>query len=127
MATITSNSDRAVALGRIRVPENVRELDPEHVQALALSIAVQGTLVPLVVRPADEGFELVAGFHRIATAAELRLNEVPVVVRDGETEESDRAVENIARKQLNAAEEARAVKAISEASDIAFYMKPGVI
>jgi hypothetical protein len=34
------------------------------------------------------------------------------VVRDGETEEADRAVENIARKQLNPAEEARAVKAM---------------
>ena len=33
----------------------------------------------------------------------------------------------ITRKQLNPYEEARAVRAISEASDIAFYVKPGVI
>jgi hypothetical protein len=33
----------------------------------------------------------------------------------------------ITRKQLNPYEEARAVKAISEASDIARYVKPGVI
>jgi ParB/RepB/Spo0J family partition protein len=57
--------------------------------------------VPVVVRPSDDGFELVAGFHRIAAAAQLGLPEIPVVVRDVETEESDRAVENIARKQLN--------------------------
>jgi ParB-like nuclease domain len=75
--------------------------------------------VPVVVRPSDDGFELVAGFHRIAAAAQLGLPEIPVVVRDVETEESDRAVENIARKQLNPYEEARAVKAISETSDIA--------
>jgi hypothetical protein len=33
----------------------------------------------------------------------------------------------ITRKQLNPYEEAKAVRAISEASDIARYVKPGVI
>ena len=37
---------------------------------------------------------------------------MPVVVRDAETEEADRAVENIARKQLNPYEEAKAVRAM---------------
>lgn len=68
--------------------------------------------MPVVVRRSDDGFELVAGFHRIAAAAQLGLPEIPVVVRDVETEESDRAVENIARKQLNPCEEARAVRAM---------------
>ena len=47
------------------------------------SIALQGILVPLVVCPSGEagGFELVAGFHRIAAAARLGLTEVPVIVR----------------------------------------------
>jgi ParB-like chromosome segregation protein Spo0J len=35
-----------------------------------------------------------------------------VVVRDVETEDGDRAVENIARKQLNPFEDARAVRAM---------------
>jgi len=35
MATITTDAGRRVALDRIRVPENVRVLDPEHVKALA--------------------------------------------------------------------------------------------
>jgi len=112
MATTGSKTDGSVALDRIRVPENVRELDGEHVQALARSIKVQGMLVPLVVRPLDGGFELVAGFHRVAAAVQLGLREVPVVIREAETEEADRAVENIARKQLDACEEARAVKAM---------------
>jgi ParB/RepB/Spo0J family partition protein len=103
---------RAIALSQVRVPENVRELDRQHVDALARSIALQGLLVPVVVRRSDDGFELVAGFHRIAAAAQLGLPEIPVVVRDVETEESDRAVENIARKQLNPCEEARAVRAM---------------
>ena len=58
----TDESARSVALDRIDVPDNVRELDAAHVQALAGSIALQGLLVPLVVRPAGERFELVAGF-----------------------------------------------------------------
>jgi ParB family chromosome partitioning protein len=69
-------------------------------------------LVPVVVRPDGEGFELVAGFHRIAAARSLGLAEVPVVIRDAETKDADRAVENITRKQLNPYEEAKAVHAM---------------
>jgi ParB-like chromosome segregation protein Spo0J len=58
MATTTHQSERTVALDQIHVPGNVRELDAAHVEALAGSIALQGLLVPLVVRPAGEGFEL---------------------------------------------------------------------
>jgi ParB/RepB/Spo0J family partition protein len=96
MATTTHQSERHIALGKIRVPENVRALDPEHVKALAGSIKLQGMLVPVVVRDdGEKGFELVAGFHRIAAARSLGLADVPAVVRDVETEDADRAVENI--------------------------------
>jgi len=97
MAVTQAANERLVPLERIRVPENVRELDTSHVDSLAGSIALQGMLVPLVVRAAGERFELVAGFRRIAAARQLDLTEVPVVVRDGATEDADRAVENIAR------------------------------
>jgi ParB/RepB/Spo0J family partition protein len=112
MATTTRETGRHIALVDIRVPDNVRDLDPEHVNALAGSIELQGMLVPVVVRNDGETFELVAGFHRIAAARSLGLSVVPVVVRDAATEDADRAVENITRKQLNPYEEARAVKAM---------------
>jgi ParB/RepB/Spo0J family partition protein len=108
----TAHGQQTIALERIRVPDNVRDLDAAHVDALARSIALQGMLVPIVVRPVDDGVELVAGFHRAAAAVQLGMTDIPVVVRDGETEDADRAVENIARKQLNPYEEARAVKAM---------------
>ena len=96
MTTTTPDVGRQVALDRIRVPENVRTLDDAHVQALAGSIALQGMLVPVVVRDdGDDNFALVAGFHRVAAARSLGLAEVPVVVRDAVTEDADRAVENI--------------------------------
>ena len=112
MATTIGDQRQYMALERIRVPENVRPLDLEHVDWLAGSIELLGILVPVVVRSDGEDFELVAGFHRIAAAHKLGLAEVPYVVRDAETEDTDRAVENIARKQLNPYEEARALHAM---------------
>src|SRR5215213_3715165 len=112
MATTIPAGGRRIALDDIRVPENVRALDDAHVQALAGSLKLQGMLVPVVVRDDGNGFELVAGFHRIAAAKTLGLADVPVVVRDVDTEDADRAVENITRKQLNPYEEAKAVHAM---------------
>jgi ParB-like chromosome segregation protein Spo0J len=111
MAT-ASHAQQTIALAEIRVPDNVRDLDSDDVAALARSIALQGMLVPVVVHPVDDGFELVAGFHRAAAAAQLGLDEIPAVVSDTATRDADRAVENIARKQLNPYEEARAVSAM---------------
>ena len=112
MATTTQETGRRIALGEIRVAENVRALDAGHVKALAGSIKLQGMLVPVVVR--DDGERLRAG-RRLSPdrgAAALGLTDVPAVVRDVDTEDADRAVENIARKQLNRTEEAKAVRAM---------------
>jgi ParB family chromosome partitioning protein len=95
MSITVQEGGRRVALEQIRVPENVRALDDAHVDALAGAISLQGMLVPVVVRDDGDGFELVAGFHRIAAARSLGLTDVPVVVREGETEDADCAVENI--------------------------------
>ncbi|RKQ92976.1 ParB/RepB/Spo0J family partition protein [Solirubrobacter pauli] len=112
---VPANAASRVALDRIGLPENVRPLDMQHVDALAGSIRLQGIVVPLVVRAAGDdtdAFELVAGFHRFAAAQALQLPDVPVVVRDADTEDADRALENIARKALDPREEARAVQAM---------------
>jgi len=114
-----------VPLERIYVPENVRQLDPEHVDALAGSIALQGQLVPVIVAlaesdAAEQGFthELVAGFHRHAAIVKLTHTAIDVVVRERDAESDGaevaaaRATENIARKQLSPYEEALAVKAM---------------
>ncbi len=61
-----------VALELVDVPENIRDLDPEHVDALAASIGLQGVLVPVVVRPAGKRFVLVAGFHRVGSRGHIR-------------------------------------------------------
>lgn len=107
----TPPCEHDIALELIDAPINVRDLDPAHVDVLAASI---GLIVPLVVRPAGERFELVAGFHRHAACAHAKLTSVPVVIRDQAGESADRAAENVVRKQLSPLEEARAVAAMLE-------------
>jgi ParB family transcriptional regulator, chromosome partitioning protein len=116
-----------LALDEILVRDNVRELDAAHVDNLAQSIALRGLLVPLIVRPTQAGYELVAGYHRMAACRKLDLPDAPVVVRDREGSSADSAAENVTRKQLTPLEEARAVQALSEVSDSACYAKPRVI
>jgi hypothetical protein len=127
MAVQSEEAPRSVALECIDVPDNVRELDAAHVEALARSIALQGLLVPLVVRPAGHRFELVAGFHRAAAARSLGMAEVSVVVRDAGTEDADRAVENITscRRRHDAIYADRVVMSMSELKCPTARCEPG--
>jgi ParB/RepB/Spo0J family partition protein len=109
MSSVAVAPKRA-ALDRIDVGENTRELDHEHVGALASSIALRGLIVPLVVRPDGERFILIAGYHRYAACRKLGLDEVEVTLREQDGTSADSAAENVVRKALNPLEEARAVK-----------------
>ncbi len=91
-----------------------QRFDSDRLQELTRAIQTQGVIEPLIVRraPGTDGarFELIAGERRLRAARNASLAEVPVVVR----ELDDRAalemslVENLAREDLNAIEEARA-------------------
>jgi len=113
MATSTPvTGELRLALDEILVRENVRDLDEAHVDNLAQSIALRGLLVPLIVRPTDAGYELVAGYHRMAACRKLDLPDAAVVVREKEGSSADSAAENVTRKQLTPLEEAKAVQAL---------------
>jgi ParB family chromosome partitioning protein len=88
-----------------------RDFDDEALLALAESVKARGILQPVVVRPlADGRYELIAGERRLRAAVIAGLGVVPAVVRDtDETERLELAlIENMARQDLNAIEEARA-------------------
>ena len=88
-----------------------RVFDGEALFALAESIKARGVLQPVVVRPVAGGtYELVAGERRVRAAKIAGLDEVPAVVRETEAAEQLELalVENVAREDLNAVEEARA-------------------
>jgi ParB family transcriptional regulator, chromosome partitioning protein len=94
-----------------------RRFDEAALQALADSIAEQGVLQPVLVRPVAGGrYELVAGERRWRAARLAGLERVPAVVASRSDAESLEAalVENVAREDLNPVEEARAVAALVE-------------
>jgi ParB/RepB/Spo0J family partition protein len=103
-----------VALDRLDTGENTRELDPDHVNALASSIALRGLIVPLLVCPNGERYTLIAGHHRYAACVSLGMKEVEVTLREQEGTSADTAAENVVRKALTPLEEARAVKHMLE-------------
>jgi len=88
-----------------------RQFDPEALQELADSIAAQGLVQPVVVRPADDGYELIAGERRWRAAQQAGLHEIPAIVRDLDEQAAAAVslIENIQREDLNPLEEAGAI------------------
>ena len=89
-----------------------RDFNPESLQELADSIATQGVVQPIVVRPVDgERYEIIAGERRWRAAQQAGLSEIPVVVRDvpDKTAMAMGLIENIQRDDLNPLEEASAL------------------
>ncbi len=124
VAPSTIVESTSIPLSKIRVKDNVRkELVGEDVDALAGSISLLGVLQPVLVAPLplDEQvdgleFDLVAGYTRYAACVKLGRETIPAATRLAGDQAADtaaaRAAENIARRQLNAYEEAIAVKAM---------------
>jgi ParB family chromosome partitioning protein len=89
-----------------------RYFDAEKLEQLVQSVKQHGILEPLLVRPLpDNQYELVAGERRYRAAVELKLAEVPVVVRElNDTEALQLAlVENLQREDLNPIEETEGI------------------
>lgn len=85
-----------------------KHFDESALDELKQSIELHGLLVPIIVRPRGDRFQLVAGERRWRACAALQRPTIPAIVR----EESDREslemaiVENLQREDLNALEEA---------------------
>ncbi len=87
-------------------------MDDQALAELAQSIRSQGLLQPLVVRPVDSGYELIAGERRWRAAQMAGLAEVPAIVREVPDEAAMvmALIENIQREDLNPIEEAAGVQ-----------------
>ena len=88
-----------------------KRFDGEAGSGLAESIRTQGVIQPLLVRPRTAGgYEIVAGERRWRAARDAGRATVPAVVRETDDRETLLLglVENVAREQLTAVEEARA-------------------
>jgi ParB family transcriptional regulator, chromosome partitioning protein len=98
-----------------------RRFEPEASSGLARSIEAQGLLQPVVVRTRqDGGYELIAGERRWRAAKDAGIAEVPALVREADDSESLllSLVENVAREQLSAVEEARAYAILLDEFDL---------
>lgn len=92
-------------------PRQPRQLfDDEALRGLSESIREVGILQPIVVRRADEGYELVAGERRLRAARLAGLATIPAVIRDSAGAENLREalIENIQREDLGPLELAAA-------------------
>lgn len=84
------------------------DFEPEALGELIESIRENGLLQPLVVRPTDEGWELVAGERRWRALRELGWERAPAIVRELDDEQMLvlALVENLQRESLSPLEEA---------------------
>jgi ParB family chromosome partitioning protein len=88
-----------------------KRLDENTLGELAESIANQGMIQPIVVRPVGaKTYEIIAGERRWRAAKKLALATVPVIIKDISDQEamSIALIENIQREDLNVMEEAHA-------------------
>lgn len=97
------------------------DFDETGLDELAESIKAQGIVQPIVVTPKGENhpgrYHIVAGERRWRAAQRAGLETVPVVVREGMSDQQlleMALVENIQREDLNAIEEAEAYRSLSE-------------
>ncbi|WP_288190048.1 ParB/RepB/Spo0J family partition protein [uncultured Veillonella sp.] len=88
----------------------------DEMVTLIESIKTHGIIQPIVVRPIEDYFQIVAGERRWRAANEAGLKEVPVIVKNYSTEEMTEIalVENLQRQDLDPIEEAFAYKRLAE-------------
>ncbi|MCB2190230.1 MAG: ParB/RepB/Spo0J family partition protein [Deltaproteobacteria bacterium] len=119
LATEPGPGERVVELPIERLEPNPyqprRLFDGDALKALAESIAEHGVLQPLVVRPVDQGYQLIAGERRLRASQVAGLICVPVVVRQATDQQALllALLENLQREDLNPLEEAHAYRRLA--------------
>ncbi len=93
-----------------------KNFDPELLQELSESIKEKGVLQPILLRPFEKGYEIVAGERRWRAAKMAGLKMMPALVREmGDAEVAEISlIENLQRDDLSIIEEALAYKNMIE-------------
>ncbi|MBQ6148045.1 MAG: ParB/RepB/Spo0J family partition protein [Oscillospiraceae bacterium] len=95
-----------------------KDFDDESLQELANSVKEHGVLQPILVRPIDNGYQIVAGERRWRAARLAGLTSVPVNIREMSDFDamSIALVENLQREDLNPIEEAEGYRNLANAT-----------
>lgn len=102
-------------------PDQPRIHFSDHrIAELAQSIQKHGVLQPIIVKPAQEGFVLVAGERRLRAARKIGNTTIPAIIRNYQPKYLAELalLENLQREDLNPIEEAAAYKLIIEKTNI---------
>jgi ParB family chromosome partitioning protein len=91
-------------------------MDQAELTDLANSMEASGLLQPVIVRPRDNGFELIAGERRWRAAQQLGWAKIPAVVRevDDRTLLTLALIENLQRDDLSPIDEASGYRRLGE-------------
>ncbi len=114
----TEESGRGVTRLRLsdiepRPDQPRKQFESESLASLADSIAENGVLQPLLVRAEGDGFyQIIAGERRWRASKMAGLTEVPAIITDADDKKAFELaiIENIQRENLNAIEEAAAIR-----------------
>jgi ParB family chromosome partitioning protein len=92
------------------------EVNVARLSELATSIREVGLLVPIIVRPSGNEFEVVVGERRYRASQQAGLEAIPAIVRDFSDDEVVQLnlIENIQREELSAVEKGRVCKYLLE-------------
>ncbi|MEO0271244.1 MAG: ParB/RepB/Spo0J family partition protein [candidate division WOR-3 bacterium] len=116
MNELLSKREEIIKIPIINIKESKfqmrRKITPETLKDLVESIKEKGIIEPVIVRPINEGYEIIAGHRRFLAAKEAGLMEIPCIVKEvSDTEAAEISIiENIQRENLNPIEEAIAIK-----------------
>jgi ParB family transcriptional regulator, chromosome partitioning protein len=109
---ITPGIIEELSISRIKEDRNIRDATPE-VGELAMSIRQKGLLQPIVVRPVEGYFKIVAGNRRFRACKSLGWRKISchVIELDDKQAFEISLIENLQRKTLSPLDEGKAFKA----------------
>lgn len=107
---------RMIPLDRIDPNPQQARSELGNIDELMASIKSKGVLEPILVRPRNKRYEIIAGERRYVAAKRVGLNDIPAIemdVKDNEAMELA-LIENLQRKDLDVFEEADGLNALVE-------------
>lgn len=89
-----------------------KNFNEEKIEELAQSIELHGIIQPIMIRKAQQGYEIIAGERRWRAARRAGLKQVPCIIRELDEQQNMMVaiIENMQREDLNGIEEALALE-----------------